>query len=50
MDLTLIGPDRRDATRIGEHRRARVWLTVADLVGITLGVALAAVLILAAFV
>lgn len=45
MDLSLIGPERRERTRVGEHRRARLWLVVADIVGLGAGVALAIVVI-----
>lgn len=46
MDLSLIGPDRREATRLGARERARLWLTVADLVGLAVGAGIAAALIL----
>ena len=50
MDLTLIGPDRREATRLGHVRLARLWLTVADVVGMAVGAGIAAALILALIV
>lgn len=47
MDLSLIGPHRRERTRVGDHDRARALLTVADMVGLAAGAALAALVILA---
>jgi hypothetical protein len=49
MDLSMIGPDRRDVTRIGELRQGRVWMTVADVLGITVGAGVAIVLLLTLF-
>lgn len=46
MDLSLIGPDRRERTRVGASRRARFWLTLADMAGLAAGAALAVVVIL----
>jgi hypothetical protein len=48
--LTLIGPDRRDVTRIGELQQGRIWMTVADVLGITVGAGVAIVLLLTLFV
>jgi hypothetical protein len=50
MDLSLIGPYRREATRVGDAARARLWLTVADMVGLVVGAAVAVALILALIV
>jgi hypothetical protein len=47
MDLNLIGPYRREQTRVGTHRRAGLWLALADLVGLAAGAAIAIALILA---
>lgn len=47
MDLSLIGPYRREYTRIGGERRARLWLTLADVVGLAAGALVAAALIVA---
>jgi len=47
MDLSLIGPYRREQTRVGEHDRARLLLTIADVVGLAAGGLVAAALILA---
>jgi hypothetical protein len=46
MALGMIGPNRRQRTRVGEYRRAGVWLTLADVGGAAAGVALAVLLIL----
>ena len=40
MDLSLIGPDRRDITQLN-----RIWLTLADFIGLAIGAALAVALI-----
>ena len=40
MDLSLIGPDRREVTDLN-----RVWLTLADFIGLAVGAALAVALI-----
>jgi hypothetical protein len=40
MDLSLIGPDRREVTDLN-----RIWLTLADFIGLAIGAALAVVLI-----
>ena len=48
--LSLIGPDRRHVTRIGELRQGRAWMTVADVLGITVGAGVAIVLLLTLFV
>jgi hypothetical protein len=50
MDLSLIGPDRRDVTRVGELQQGRVWMAVADVLGITVGAGVAIVLLLTLFV
>jgi hypothetical protein len=47
MDLNLIGPYRREQTRVGEQRRARLWLALADVLGLGAGIALAATVIVA---
>lgn len=47
VDLSLIGPSRRERTRVGAQSGAGFWLTLADLVGAGVGIAVAAVLILA---
>lgn len=44
--LSLIGPDRRHVTRVGELEQGRVWMTVADVLGITAGAGVAIVLLL----
>jgi hypothetical protein len=36
MDLSIIGPDRREVTRL-----SRVWLTIADVIGLAVGAAVA---------
>jgi hypothetical protein len=41
MDLSIIGPNRREITRL-----SRVWLTVADVAGLAVGGAVAVVAIL----
>ncbi|HSI81300.1 MAG TPA: hypothetical protein VK919_11700 [Solirubrobacterales bacterium] len=46
MDLELIGPRRREQTRVGDHPRARLLLTLADLAGLVAGTALAVALLL----
>jgi hypothetical protein len=45
MDLTLIGPDRREVTRLNG-----IWLTLADFIGLAVGAALAVALIVLLFV
>jgi hypothetical protein len=47
MDLNLIGPYRREQTRVGEQPRARLWLTLADTIGLAAGIAVAAAVIAA---
>ncbi|HEX2466992.1 MAG TPA: hypothetical protein VHJ54_02195 [Solirubrobacterales bacterium] len=49
MDLSLIGPNRRQQTHVGELRQGRVWMTVADVLGITVGAGVAIVLLLTLF-
>jgi len=46
MDLSLIGPHRRERTQVGDHHRARLLLTLADFVGLAAGALVAAVVIL----
>lgn len=47
MDLELIGPQRRERTRVGDHPRARLLLTLADVAGLTAGAAIAVALLVA---
>jgi hypothetical protein len=49
MDLSLIGPDRRNSTHVGELEQGRMWMTVADVFGITVGAGVAIVLLLTLF-
>lgn len=46
MSLSLIGPERHQSTRLGAQRRARLWLALADAVGLAVGAAIAAAVIL----
>jgi hypothetical protein len=50
VDLSLIGPDRREMGHVGELRLARMWVTVADVVGMAVGIGAAVALILALIV
>jgi hypothetical protein len=50
MDLSLIGPNRREVTHVGELRAGRALMTVADVLGITVGAGVAIVLLLTLFV
>ncbi len=50
VDLSLIGPDRREVGHVGELRLARMWVTVADVGGMAVGIGAAVALILALIV
>jgi hypothetical protein len=45
MDLTLIGPDRSEKTHL-----SRVWLTLADFLGVAIGALVAIALLVLLFV